>query len=110
VLWYGIVTFDKENRTMKIECWPRHADPEKEPRGQFEGSPVTVSQEDNYGRKAIGYLPMLKVAGAKDPVIQVINEEGGEVQYTLRIKGNAFQPKVFSGGTHTVKVSHPETR
>jgi alkaline phosphatase D len=110
VTGYGIVTFDKENRTMKIECWPRHADPEKEPRGQFEGWPVTVSQEDNYGRKAIGYLPMLKVAGAKDPVVQVINEESGEVQYTLRIKGNAFQPKVFSDGRHTVKVSHPETR
>lgn len=106
---YGIVTFDKQDRTMKIECWPRYADPEKEPGGQYEGWPVTVRQEENYGRQPTGYLPTLRIAGVKDPVVQVIDEGTGAVEYNLKIKGTTFQPKVFAAGNYTVKVSDPES-
>ncbi|MEX1238278.1 MAG: alkaline phosphatase D family protein [Cyclobacteriaceae bacterium] len=108
VTGYGMVTFDKEDRTMKIECWPRYADPEKDPGGQYKGWPFTIKQEDNYGRKAFGYLPTLQIQGARDPVIQVINEANGEVEYTLRIKGNSFKPKVFGRGRYTVNVGDPD--
>lgn len=101
---YGIVTFDKQNRTMKIECWPRYADPERDANGQYEGWPVTVTQEDNYGRKQAGYLPTLQIRGANDPVVVVIDEEHGDVVYSLRIKGNTFRPRIFSSASHTIKV------
>ena len=31
-----------------------------------------------------------------------------EIEYTLRINGNRFQPKVFREGKYTVKVSDPD--
>lgn len=102
---YGIVTFDKKNRTMKIECWPRHADPEKDPEGQYQGWPITVKQQENYGRSTAGFLPTLRISGVEDPVVEIINESTGEIEYILRIKGNVFRPKIFSASSHTVKVS-----
>jgi hypothetical protein len=103
---YGIVTFDKAQRDITIECWPRYADPEDPATGeQYKGWPITVAQQDNYGRKAAGYLPTLEIQGAKKPVVQIINEKSGEVEYTLRINGNSFQPKVFEESTYTVMVS-----
>lgn len=106
---YGIVTFNKQERTMKIECWPRYIDPEKEPEGQYQGWPITVQQQDNYSRKAIAYLDALQIEGVKDPLIEVINEQSGETEYMLRIKGSHFSPKVFTPGSFTIKVSEPET-
>jgi hypothetical protein len=106
---YGIVTFNKEERTMKIECWPRYVDPEKEPDGQYLGWPITVRQQDNYSRKAIAYLDELQIAGVKNPLLEVINEQSGETEYMLRIKGNSFQPHVFAPGNYSVRVSHPES-
>jgi len=41
-------------------------------------------------------------------VVQVIDEADGEVVYTIRIKGNAFRPKVFREGRYTVKVGDQE--
>jgi hypothetical protein len=106
---YGIVTFDKKSRTMKVECWPRHADPGKGPEGQYAGWPITVKQEENYGRRAADFLPTLHIRGLKDPVVEIINESTGETEYILRIKGNVFKPKVFSHSLHTVKVSDPDS-
>lgn len=105
---YGMVTFDKEQRTMKIECWPRYEDPEKNPDGQYSGWPITVSQEDNYARKPLGHLATIQIEGVQNPVVQLINEDNGQVEYSLRIKGNSFRPKVFSRGKYTLKVSVPE--
>jgi hypothetical protein len=63
-----------------------------------------MKQEDNYGRKAVAYLPTIKVDGMKDPVVQVIDATSDEVVYTIRIKGTSFRPKVFKAGKYTVKV------
>lgn len=106
---YGIVTFDKAARTMKMECWPRYVDPEKEPEGQYRGWPITVTQQENYGRKAAGYLTTLQIEGAEDPVVEVIDEASGEMEYTLRIKGKRFQPHVFTGGSYSIRVNDPGT-
>jgi len=43
-----------------------------------------------------------------DPVVQVIDQANDEIVYTVRIKGRSFQPKVFKGGTYTVKVMDPD--
>ncbi len=104
---YGIVRMDKSERTYTVECWPRFADPDADL--QYAGWPKTIRQMDNYGRKAYGYLPLLTVHAAMDPIVQVINEGTDEVLYTLRIKGTEFQAQVFEDAVYTVNFIHPET-
>jgi len=103
---FAVVRFNKKRRTITMECWPRMMDPTDPANApkQYPGWPLTIGQFDNYGRKAAAYLPTLKIAGQADPVVQVINEAGGEVVYTLRISGTSYRPKVFKSGTYTVKV------
>jgi hypothetical protein len=102
---FGIARFDKQRRTIAFECWPRMTDPTDPKSKQYAGWPRTVSQFDNYPREAAAWLPELKVKGAEDPVVQIIDEENGEVVYTLRIRGTTFRPKVFKEGTYTILAS-----
>ena len=106
---YGIVKFDKQDRTIAIECWPRYADPADPKAEQYLGWPLVIKQEDNYGRKAAAYLPTLKCVGMTDPVVQIIEEADGEVVYTIRAKGTSFRPKVFGQGSYTIRVGEPGT-
>jgi len=101
---YGIVRFNKKNRTIRFECWPRFSDSKDGEKGQFPGWPITVSMEKNDGRKIAGYLPRLDFQGVENPVVQVVSEDDGEILYTARIRGNAFDPKVYADGKFTVKV------
>jgi alkaline phosphatase D len=104
---YSIVRFNKTERTITLETWPRYVDPKAG--SQYEGWPITIKQTDNYGRKAAAYLPSLKINGMNDPVVQVVEEASGEVIYTLRIKGDQFRPKVFARGRYSVKIGEPGT-
>jgi alkaline phosphatase D len=45
VTGYGIVVFDKTRRTIRMECGPRHVDPDRQPSGQFAGWPVTIRHD-----------------------------------------------------------------
>jgi len=101
---FGVVRFNKPERTIAIECWPRNVDVTDPAARQYPGWPKTIRQLDNYGRQATAYLPTLKISGMDDPVVQVIDESSGEIVYTLRINGNEFRPKVFSKGTYTIRV------
>jgi hypothetical protein len=104
----GLVRFDKKNRRISIECWPYLADPTK-PGTQFPGWPVQFDMLENYARKPVAQLPTLKISGAKNPVVQVIEERTGELIYALRLNKDNWQPHVFAPGKYTVKVSEPET-
>jgi len=106
---HAIVRFNKAKRTMTLECWPRGYDPDNPKYAQYPGWPITIRQGDNYGRKAVGYLPTLKITGQADPVVQIVNESSKEIVYTLRIKGRSFRPKVFGDGPYTVKVGEGKT-
>ncbi|MEZ5302999.1 MAG: hypothetical protein R3F11_20515 [Verrucomicrobiales bacterium] len=101
---YGIARFNKTDRTITFECWPRFADAKDGDKAQFPGWPITIRMEDNDGRKPAAWLPELTIGGADNPVVQVIEEKSGEILYTARIRGNKFQPHVFAEGTYTVKV------
>jgi hypothetical protein len=107
---YGFVRFNKRTREITLECWPRGcaatgtvaaSDPVCE---QYPGWPITISQEDNYGREAIAYLPTLEITGQENPVVQVTDETDDRIVYTLRIKGTSYRPKVFEEGLYTIKV------
>ena len=58
----------------------------------------------NDGRKVTGWLPELRFAKGINPVVQVVEDGTNEVLYTIRPKGNRFQPRVYSKGKHTVKI------
>ena len=101
---YGLVRFNKKDRTVTMECWPRFIDVRNGDQGQFPGWPLTIKMEDNDGRQPIGYLPMIQVNGAEKPVIQVVHEASGEVLYTVRALSNVFRAPVYKEGPHTIRV------
>ena len=105
---YGIARFSRDAREIRLEAWPRWADPATTG-SPYAGWPVVFSQTDNYGREAVAYLPRLEVEGLENAVVQVINEGSGEIVYTIRISGSSFLPKVFDTGPHTVIVGEPQT-
>ena len=101
---YGIIKFKESDRTIEFANWPRHVDPAKSGAKPYDGWPVLVSQQANYGRKAKAWLPKVEVSGMVDPVVQVIDEASKEIIYTLRISGTEFSPKVFAKGKYTLNV------
>jgi len=107
---YGLIRFNKRTREITLECWPRGCDVTDPECEQYPGWPVTLHQEDNYGRKGTAYLPILEISGAEDPVVQVIEEASGEIVYTLRINGTSYRPKVFREGLYTLHISTEEKK
>jgi hypothetical protein len=101
---FGIVKFNKKTREITIECWPRNVDITSPSARQYPGWPRTIRQEDNYGRKAVAYLPTIQVRGMRNPVVQVIDESNQKIVCTLRINGTSYRPKVFKKGRYTVKI------
>jgi hypothetical protein len=104
---FGIVRFDKKQRTIRIECWPRMVDPAGGDAGQYPGWPRTIHHMDNYGREPVAWLPVIRVTGLIHPVVQV-RDASGELVYAVRIKGTEFQPWVFADGEYEIKVGEPE--
>lgn len=101
---FGVIRFSKPQRTITMECWPRMVDPTDPASEQYEGWPRTIHQYDNYGREAVAWLPEIRITGAKDQVVQIVDESNDEVVYTLRIQGDRFQPKVFREGKYMINV------
>ena len=101
---FGLVRFKKSTRQIIMESWPRHVDVSQPNARQFPGWPVTVNQEDNYGRAPQAYLPVLRITGQENAVVQVIDEYLQEIVYTIRIVGSTWRPKVFREGSYTIRV------
>lgn len=101
---YGIARFDKRNRTVTFECWPRFSKVSQADSAQFSGWPITVSMRDNDGRKPAAWLPELRFIGAANLVVQVAADATGEVLYTIRVPGSRFRPPVYLEAPHTVRV------
>ncbi len=107
---YGIVRLNKRTQRIIFECWPRYSDPEAFDAAQYPGWPVDFQMEDNYARKAAGWLPPLQINGLeRPPVVQVLDEISGEIIYTLRIASFEYQPRIFEDGTYTIVVGEPGT-
>jgi hypothetical protein len=103
----GLVRFNKLLQQITFECWPLLADPTAAGQ-QFPGWPVSVNVLDNYGRPAAAYLPGLEIGGLARPVVQVVDERTGEIEYTVRVNQPWFDPKVFAPGQYTIRVIDPE--
>ena len=101
---FGVVRFDTDRRTITMECWPRLTDVTAPGASQYAGWPITIRQEDNYGRAPAAWLPAMTIRGAVAPVVTVTDAASGEAVYAIRIHGNTFQPKVFAAGLYTVTI------
>jgi len=106
---YGIVRFNKPDRKITMECWPRHSDVTQPQTQQYPGWPITIRQEDNYARQPLAFLPTIRVSGQQDPVVQVVDEYLDEVVYTIRIQGSSWRPKVFRNARYTIRVGEGES-
>jgi hypothetical protein len=105
---YGIVRFDRLDRTITIENWPRYSDPSRPGSDrQYPGWPVTISQESNYARAPMSFLPVVQAVGLENPVLQVLTADD-ELVYALRISGSTFRPKVFAPGEYLLRVGDPD--
>ena len=100
---FGVARFNKKNRTITYECWPRFGDVSKGKEGQYPGWPIIHKMEQNDGRVAKGWLPKMTFS-KPNPVVQVRNLSTDEILYTIRIQGTHFQPKVYSLDFHEVWV------
>lgn len=107
---YGIVRLEKKTGKITMECWPILVDASQPGAGakQFTGWPKTIHLEDNFPKKAVAWLPRVRVRGMQNPVIQVVDEETGDHVYTLRIRGTEWRPKVFTRtGSYTLRIGEP---
>jgi hypothetical protein len=105
---YGIARFDKQNRSITFECWPRFADVKQGDQAQFPGWPITISMDANDGRKVTGWLPELIFEGGSSPVVQVIEVATGDILYTVRTQGGRFQPRVYAPGKYSVRIGRDQ--
>ena len=106
---FGVTRINKKTRDVTFICWPRNVDVSAKDAKPYPGWPFTFNQLDNYGRKTDAYLPSLEI-NRPNQVVQVINEKTEEILYTIRIKGSAFRPKVFSDGSYTINVGEGNER
>lgn len=103
---YGIIHFYQKDRKIEMANWPRYATVGNgEP---YEGWPITVSQQSNYGRKPAAWLPTI-VSEKSNFVVQVIEKDTNKLVYALRINGKEFKPGVFAEGAYILKVGEPDT-
>jgi len=108
---YGIIKFNKKTREIEIVNWPRQTDPSDTDAKPYEGWPIRISQEDNYSREAVAWLPTLEIVGTTlPPVVKITDEATGELVYAIRAKGNNFRPKVFAKGVYKVEAGEPNTQ
>lgn len=105
---YGIITFDRATRKITLASWPRWVDPSQPGAKPYEGWPITIAQTDNGLPRSGWRLPEVRTPGLRDPVVQVIEQAGGETIYTLRIRGSAFVPPVRREGLYTVRITDPD--
>ncbi len=103
----GVVRFEKQHRSITIECWPIVGN-STAITPQLPGWPVTVRMMDNYGRKVAGFLPTLRIRGCPAALVEVAEHASGELQYALRVNGERFKPHVFFPGTYDVVISDPD--
>ena len=105
---FGMVKFNKQNRTTTFECWPRNVDITKPNAKQYKGWPITISQTDNFNPKKAFELPTLEISKA-DQVVTVRNSYTREVISSIRVNGKTYQPKVLQPGAYTIEVGEGNT-
>ncbi|WP_456867518.1 alkaline phosphatase D family protein [Galbibacter sp. BG1] len=98
---YGMVTFNKKERSIKTECWPRFVDVRVNREEQYPGWPITINQYDCYAKEKEYLLPELIVESEKEiPLVKLYDAD--ELIYAYKPNSNTFQLKTFKEGVHKV--------
>jgi hypothetical protein len=108
VTGYTILKCNRSTRKTTIAEWPRWSDPSAPGAKPYNGWPITIDQMDNGLWGAQWQLDRIETPGFHNAVVQVQDEENGEVVYTLRIQGDSFTPLVRRPGTYTVLAYDPD--
>lgn len=87
---FSIIEFNIPERKMMLAAWPRWAAPAD---GPYPGWPITINQQENYGRQRAGVLKTLEVDG--ETQIALFRESDDSLVYTLKPKGGSFEVFVF---------------
>jgi hypothetical protein len=106
---YGIVKFHKEQQKITMESWPIYENmtPDIASYETHNGWPVTVSVDQQYNRKPVGYLAPVAMK-KKSFIVRVRKELSGELIYARRVTTGTFRPKVFEVGSYRVEVGEPK--
>ncbi|MFG0329565.1 MAG: alkaline phosphatase D family protein [Phycisphaerales bacterium] len=105
---FGVVVFDREQRTITLECWPRWVHPDAGDTAQYKGWPIVIRPFDNDGREPIGILAPLEVTGLDDPVLLVFDEHSDELEYALRLEGGRIDPPAYGRGPYRIRIGDPD--
>lgn len=108
VAGFGVITYNKPNRTITFDCWQRNVDITDPNQKQYPGWPITISQFDNFNPREYFLLPKVQLSKA-DQVVTVRNSTSREVVSSVRIKGNTYQPKVLELGNYTIEIGEGNT-
>ena len=84
-----------ENMTSGITSYETH-----------NGWPITVTVDQQYSRKPVGYLAPVKIK-KESLIVRVRKEPSGELVYARRVTTGTFRPKVFEMGSYRVEVGEP---
>ncbi len=100
---FGVIRYNKPERAITFECWPRNIDIHDPLAKQYPGWPITISQMDNYNIQGGYELPKLNISHA-DQVVTVRNSLTNELVSSIRIKGFVYQPQVQDPGEYSIRV------
>ena len=102
---YGIVKFHKIEQEITMESWPIYENMTSDIASYetHNGWPVTVSVDQQYNRKPLGFLAPVKIKN-KSFIVRVRKEPSGELVYARRVTKGTFRPKVFEMGSYRVEV------
>ena len=88
-----------------MESWPIYENmiPDIASYETHKGWPITVSVDQQYNRKPIGFLAPVKMK-KKSFIVRVRKEPSGELVYARRVTKGTFRPRVFEMGSYRVEV------
>ncbi len=105
---YTILTCNRATRRITVTQWPRWVDPAAADAKPYAGWPIVVDQLDNGLWGAKWELASIATPEFPDPVVQVRDDESGDIVYTVRISGKSFTPRVRKPGKYTVIAFDPD--
>ncbi|KRE97850.1 hypothetical protein ASG87_15110 [Frateuria sp. Soil773] len=106
---YAVVDFDAGREQVTMHCWPRFADPDDGPQGQYPDWPITLD-------KTLHARPAAKLAVtpiALDPArrqhIRVVHLERDELVCQVSLQAASFVPPLHHRGRHAVFLTDHES-